>query len=131
MVSSSDRDAIVFSLSSGKAHDAPAGRKLLQRHGYVPHNPYLVMDKAYEGKPTRLLAAELGYNTVVPPKSNRKEPWYYDKELYKKRNEIERLFRRIKRFRRIFTRYDKLDVMFIAFILLAQICDKLFYVNTT
>ena len=35
---------------------------------------------------------------VVPPKSNRKDPWDYDKELYKQRNQVERLFRRIKRF---------------------------------
>ena len=116
MVSSSDRDAIVFSLSSGKAHDAPAGRELLQRRGYMAHKPYLIMDRAYEGDPTRQLAAELGYDTVVPPKSNRKEPWVYDKELYKKRNVVERLFRRIKEFRRVYTRYDKLDIIYIGFV---------------
>jgi transposase len=47
--------------------------------------------------------------------------WEYDKELYKKRNEVERLFRRLKGFRRIFTRFDKLDVMFIGFVLFALI----------
>jgi len=131
MVSSSDRDAVVFSLSSGSAHDAPVGRKLLQSHGYAADKAYLIMDRAYEGNPTRHLVSLLGYCAVVPPKRNRKEPWDYDKELYKKRNEIERLFRRIKRFRRIFTRYDKLDVMYSAFIALAQIYDRLIYVNTT
>lgn len=40
----------------------------------------------------------------------------YDKLLYKQRNQVERLFRRLKRFRRIFTRYDKLDVVFLAFV---------------
>jgi len=40
---------------------------------------------------------------VVPPKSNRREPWEYDRELYKKRNQVERLFRRLKGFRRIFS----------------------------
>jgi transposase len=53
---------------------------------------------------------------VVPLKSNRKEPWDYDKELYKRRNIVERLFRRLKEYRKIFTRYDKLDVMFLAYI---------------
>ena len=48
----------------------------------------------------------LNFKPVVPPKSNRKSPWNFDKVLYKSRNNIERLFRKIKRFRRIFTRYD-------------------------
>ena len=46
-----------------------------------------------------------GYDPIVPPKSNRLRKWHYDKELFKRRNEIERFFRRLKRFRRIFTRY--------------------------
>jgi transposase len=53
---------------------------------------------------------------VVPPKCNRLVPWEYDRELYKRRNEVERLFRRLKGFHRIFTRFEKLDVMFVAFI---------------
>ena len=55
----------------------------------------------------------------------RKEQWDYDKELYKQRNQVERLFRRLKRFRRIFTRYDKLDVVFLAFVYFALIVDAL------
>ena len=47
--------------------------------------------------------------------------WEYDVELYKRRNEIERLFRLLKRFRRVFTRYEKLDVMFVGFIQLALV----------
>ena len=68
---------------------------------------------------------ELGYVPVVPPKSNRKHPWSYDKQLYKQRNQVEWLFRRIKRFRRIFTRYDKLEVIFLAFVYFALIVDAL------
>ena len=62
---------------------------------------------------------------MVPPKRNRKNPWDYDKQLYKQRNQVERLFRRLKRFRRIFTRYDKLDVIFLAFVYFALIVDAL------
>ncbi len=62
---------------------------------------------------------------MVPPKANRITPWEYDRELYKKRNEVERLFRRIQRFRRVFTRFDKLDVVFIFFIHFALIVDAL------
>ncbi len=83
------------------------------------------MDRAYEGDKMRSTVERLGYKPVVPPKKNRVNPWVYDKELYKRRNEVERFFRRIKRFRRIFTRYDKLDVMFAGFILFAIIVDSL------
>ena len=83
------------------------------------------MDKAYEGNETRQLALDLGFIPVVPPKSNRLEPWEYDREMYKRRNEVERLFRRLKGFRRIFSRFEKLDVMFIAFIHFVLIVDGL------
>lgn len=83
------------------------------------------MDKAYEDDRTRSLAEETGFVPVVPPKKNRKNPWKYDKELYKQRNEIERFFFRIKRFRKVFTRYDKLDSVYISIIYLAMIFDAL------
>ena len=60
------------------------------------------MNRAYEGDETRGLVLDLEMEPVVPPKRNRLDPWEYDKEMYKKRNEIERLFRRLKGFRRIF-----------------------------
>ena len=83
------------------------------------------MDRAYEGDETRQLVLELGYVPVVPPKSNRVYPWEYDRELYKKRNEVERLFRRLEGFRRIFSRFEKLDVLFVAFIHFALIVESL------
>ncbi len=61
------------------------------------------------------------FRLPFPPKNSRAEPWEYDKELYEKRNEVERLFRRLKGFRRIFTRFDKLDVIFIGFVVFALI----------
>lgn len=82
------------------------------------------MDRAYESDATRQLAVELGYVPVVPPKQNRRVPWEYDRILYKRRNEIERLFRRLKGFRRLFSRFEKLDVMFVAFITFAFIVDS-------
>ena len=112
-------------LSGGEAGDAPKGRELLKKLGHTEETIALLMDKAYEGDETRALAISLGYNPVVPPKSNRLDPWDYDKELYKKRNEVERFFRRYKRFRRVCTRYDKLDIMFITFFIFALIFDAL------
>ena len=125
MVAASDRDGVMFALSAGNCGDASEGRALLRQLGPVDRSVYLLMDRAYEGDETRALAAELGYIPVVPPKSNRKNPWDYDKLLYKQRNQVERLFRRLKRFRRIFTRYDKLDVIFLAFVHFALIVDSL------
>jgi transposase len=125
VAAASDRTPITFSLSPGNYGDAPEGRKLIAKLGGTSREVYLLMDKAYEGDNTRKLADKLGYHPVVPPKSNRKEPWEYDKELYKQRNQVERLFRRAKRFRRIFTRYDKLDIVFLSFLFLAFIVDAL------
>ena len=79
------------------------------------------MDRAYEGNETRRTAVDLGYVPVVPPMRTRVDPWDYDRQLYKRRNEVERVFRRLKGFRRLFTRFDKLDVMFTAFVVVALI----------
>ena len=116
---------MTFSLSPGQAHDAPEGRRLLRRLGAQRHSPALAMDRAYEGDETRQLALALGFTPVVPPLSSRAEPWEYDREMYKRRNEIERLFRRLKGYRRIFSRFEKLDALFLGFILFALIADAL------
>lgn len=74
------------------------------------------MDRAYEGDETRALATANGHEPIVPPKKNRINPWDYDKTKYRRRNVVERLFRRLKAFRKVCTRYDKTDIMFLAFI---------------
>jgi transposase len=125
MVAADARTAIVFALSPGHEHDAPHGRALLEELGPMPEGLPLLMDRAYEGNETRQLVLDLGMVPVVPPKSNRLQPWEYDRALYKKRNEIERLFRRLKGFRRIFSRFEKLDVVFLAFLCFALIVEAL------
>jgi transposase len=121
MMVADNRCAIGFMLSGGEASDAVHGRLLLDTVGRIQDPDtdtplYLLMDRAYEDWNTRYLAFEWGYTPVVPPKKNRKHPWEYDTALYKQRNEVERPFRRLKGFRRIGTRYDKLDLMFALFI---------------
>ncbi|MEG8176479.1 transposase, partial [Xanthomonas hortorum pv. gardneri] len=59
------------------------------------------------------------------PKSKRVEPWEYNREMYKRRNEVERLFRRLKGYRRIFSRFEKLDVMFLGFLSFVLVVDEL------
>ena len=83
------------------------------------------MDRAYGDDQTRLLAQNLGYEPVVPPKRNRRNPWQYNRILYRKRNEVERLFRRLTGFRRIFCRFDRLDTIFMAFVHFALIFEML------
>ena len=108
-------------LSGGECHDAPEGRVSIEAIGKEFEGVPYLMDRAYEGDATRALANSNGHKPIVPPKKNRKNPWEYDKEIYKKRNIIERLFRRLKEFRRVFTRYDKTDQMYMAFIQFAFI----------
>ena len=119
------RTAISFALSPGEASDAVEGRELLGGIGPLPAPLYLIMDRAYEDNATRQLALEFGWIPVVPPKSNRLTPWPYDKAMYRRRNQIERLFRRLKGFRRLFSRFEKLDVMFLAFLNFALIVEAL------
>lgn len=90
----------------------------------------LLMDRAYEDNETRYIAQQLYFAPVVPPKKNRKDPWDYDKELYKLRSKIERLFCLIQGFWRVFCRFDKLDVMYSAFAMLAHVLSLLDSGNT-
>lgn len=128
MVAAGPRVAVNFLLSPGNVHDAAPGRELLKATGLQAN--FVIMDRAYEGDETRQLVLDLGMTPVVPPKTNRISPWEYDREMYKKRNEVERLFRRLKGYRRIFSRFDKLDVVFMFFIYFALITDALISVNT-
>lgn len=125
MVAANAQTPVIFTLSAGQVHDAREGRKLLHELGRCEIPLPILMDKAYEDDQTRQCAEDLGYIPVVPPKSNRNHPWEYDKDLYKRRNEVERLFRRIKGFRRLATRYDKLDVIFLGFLHFAFIVHAL------
>jgi transposase len=125
MVAADARTAITFALSPGQASDAVEGRELLGGIGPLPAPLYLIMDRAYEDNKTLQLALDFGFLPVVPPKCNRLRPWQYDKAMYRKRNQIERLFPRLKGFRRIFSRFDKLDVVFLAFLNFALIVEAL------
>jgi len=91
----------------------------------LPEPLPLLMDGAYQDDQTRQLALDFGWIPVVPPSRSRLEPWEFDRALYRRRNQVERLFRRLKGFRRIFSRFDKLDVMFLAFLHFALIVEAL------
>ena len=70
---------------------------------------HLLMDRAHEGDPTRPPAESFGLTPVAPPKRNRTAPWDCDREAHKGRNMVERVFNRMKRYRKAATRYGRLD----------------------
>ena len=118
LLASGTHTGFAFRIGPGHAHDAPAGRALVSQT-VLSRKTKIVMDKGYADNKTRTSLREHGYVPVVPPKRNARKPWKYAKKLYRQRNEIERLFHHLKNFRRIATRYDKLDLTFSSFVALA------------
>ena len=79
----------------------------------------MLADKGYDSDDVRASLLLGGILPVIPPKANRKEPIACDFHAYKDRNRVERMFNRLKQFRRIATRYDKTAVSFLGFLALA------------
>ncbi len=103
-------------MTPGQTHDA---KGFIEVFDGLPKGHQLetgVMDKGYDSDAIRQQLIDHQIQPVIPPKSNRTVQIDYDKELYKERNKVERFFGRIKQFRRIATRYDKLAATFLAFI---------------
>lgn len=109
---------IRISLSAGQAHDGQVANALLDR--LAPRTIVLV-DKAYDADRIRSLIEDQGATPNISPKSNRRWKPCFSKRLYRERNLIERFFSKLKHFRRIATRYDKLAENFLAMIQLASI----------
>ena len=102
-------------LTPGQAGDVPQAPALLD--GFRP--THVLADKAYDSNALRTLIADIGAAAVIPCNPGRKRLIPYNFEVYKARNRIERCFNKLKHFRRIATRYDRLAVHFRAFIYLA------------
>ena len=106
-------------LTSGSCADAPHAIDLLEISGTFS---VATLDKAYDSNEICYFIADQRAQSVIPPKSNRKVPISYDKNLYKKRHVIENFFEKIKRHRRIATRYDKLIENYFSFLMLSISC---------
>jgi transposase len=102
-------------LTPGQAHDLVCAEPLID--GTDPDA--LIGDKAYDADQLIGRLAERGITPVIPPKANRKNPRACDFALYCERNLVERFFNKLKHFRAIATRYDKLARNFLAGIQLA------------
>jgi putative transposase len=101
----------------GQRHDATRSHELID--GFEPDA--VIADKGYDADRFREAIRDRGAEAVIPPRSNRKAPCDYDKALYRERNLAERFFNKLKQFRRVATRYDKLLPNYKGFVQLAAI----------
>ena len=108
-----------FCLPAEKIFDASAAIDLLS--GVKISGSNILGDKAYGTNSIRTYITEQRASYTIPPKSNVVEPWFCDFHTYKERHLIECFFNKLKVFRRVATRYDKLAVSFLAFVHLASI----------
>lgn len=81
----------------------------------------VLADRAYDADRLMDAILDAGAEPVIPPRRHRKHQHAYDKALYKERNVIERFFNKLKQFRRVATRYDKLLNNFMGFVKIAAI----------
>ena len=98
-------------LTGGEAHDCPIAERLIRR---VKRPKRMLGDKAYDSAELRQELDERGTKPVIPNRCNRKQPFSFSKRLYKLRWRIENAFNRLKDFRRIATRYDRLARNYLA-----------------
>ena len=111
-----EKAAISITLTPGQASDAKEFDTVFLKlpEGFSPERG--IMDKAYDSNAIRQTLRESEIVPVIPPRKNRTTSINYDEDHYKQRNRVERFIGRIKQFRRIATRYEKLSEMFLAFI---------------
>jgi transposase len=107
-----------LALTLGQDHDNALVTDLLAN--LKPHTMVLA-DRAYDADAIRKLVNEQDAFANIPPKRNRKDPVCFSPFLYKARNRIERFFNKMKHFRRIATRYDKLAANYLAALKLASV----------
>ena len=120
---------MAFVLTPGQRHEQTAFRELLEQGAVKRRGPgrpklrprTIMGDKGYTGRPVRDYLRRHGISAVIPQLKTEKVPWLMDWTLYRERNVIERLVGRLKEYRRIATRYDKLAASYLAFVQLAAI----------
>lgn len=106
-------------LTSGEINDSTAAEAVLDNIDITGST--LLADKAYGTKKLREYITARGASYCIPPKSNTLEPWTVDWYLYKERALVENFFLKIKEFRRVAIRFDKLAAAYLAFVHLACI----------
>ena len=118
-----------FLLTPGETHDTKGFLTLLRMIG--DRIEALIADKGYDSDAIREELRRAGIEPVIPSRRNRKQPASFDRETYKQRNLIERMFNKLKNWRRVATRYDKSATSFLAFIAIASVKQWLPFVHET
>jgi transposase len=116
LAAADERTAVAMVLTPGQSGDAPQFVEVCEA---VPEECPIdaaVADTAYDSDAIREYLVDRDIAPVIPSSANRAEPIEYDEAMYRERNKVERLFGRLKQFRRIATRYEKLAITFLAMI---------------
>lgn len=117
-------DALGYPLSciitGGERHDATQAKALLQRH--LKAHSYALLDAGYDSNEIRMFVERKNSKAVIAYRKNRLQIPDFDKHIYKERHKVENLFQKLKRYRRIATRYDKTHLAFNAMVSMACIC---------
>ena len=106
---------MTLALTPGQQHDAPMFETLLSQGAVKrpgPGRPKLrprriAGDKGYSSRKIRAFARRRGIRITIPHRRNERHRGVFDRTIYKERNRVERLFNRMKQFRRLATRYEK------------------------
>ena len=109
-------------LAPGNAADLNAAKEIV-----LPAQAYIIADKGYDSDLFKEEIRRKGSEPCIPSRRNRKQPTPYNKRRYATRHRVENFFQRVKRFRRIGTRYEKLDQTFLCMLTIAAVLDWLKY----
>jgi transposase len=109
---------MMFLLTGGQVSDYKQALALLEGRKAKA----VLADRGYDADYIVQAIEVMGGKVVIPPKRNRKVQRDYDKGLYRERNLVERLFNKLKNFRRVATRYEKLDMTFLSFAFVSASC---------
>ena len=101
-----------LTLTGGQRHDITQADTLIA--GY--ESEYVIADKSYDADGFRQAIKGSGAEPVIPPRANRKESYDYDKHLYKERHLVECFINKIKQYRRVFSRFEKLAKRYLGFL---------------
>jgi transposase len=99
-------------LAAGQRHDSPQATHLIE--DYEPQ--VLIADKGYDADPLIESVTAKGILAVIPPRKNRLVQREYDQHLYRERHLIECFINKIKHYRRVFSRFDKLSKNYLGFL---------------
>jgi transposase len=108
-----------FQLTGGERHDVSQAPALLLAASAERNLSYVIADRGYDAQEFLQLIDSLGAIAVIPPRKNRRSARIYDSHLYKERHLVECTINKLKYYRRIFSRFEKLASRFLGFLSLA------------